>query len=152
MKCLVTGGAGFIGSHLVDELIRQGHHVVVVDDLSTGKKENVNSNAEFIQMDITADISSSTGVDKIQKGWPSDTWNAFEDVDIVFHTAAKARVQPSIEDPISFNQVNVEGTLRMLKACVDNGVKRFVFSSSSSVYGEAETPTHEFMETNPMSP
>ena len=155
MKCLVTGGAGFIGSNLVDKLIRQGHHVRVIDNLSTGKRDNLNPLAEFVQMDIRANISTGTGVEKIQKGWPSDAWNAFEGIDVVFHTAAKARVQPSIEDPMSFNDVNVKGTLRMLKACVDNGVKRFVFSSSSSVYGdvgEGDLPTSEFSETNPMSP
>jgi len=139
MKCLVTGGAGFIGSHLVDRLIDDGHEVVVIDDLSTGKMENINLKAEFYNRDITL----------IEKR----VWTMFRNIDIVFHTAAKARVQPSIDDPISFNKVNVEGTLNMLKTCVDYNVKRFVFSSSSSVYGNVELlPTPEDHKLNPMSP
>ena len=149
MKCLVIGGAGFIGSNLVDELIRQGHDVRIIDDLSTGKKENVNPRAEL----FTVDITSNVAVDKSQKGFPSDSWNAFKDVDVVFHTAARARVQPSIENPVEFNETNVSGTLKMLKAAVDNGVKRFVYSSSSSVYGNVEQlPTNEEHRLNPLSP
>ena len=140
MKCLVTGGAGFIGSHLVDELVEDGHEVVVIDNLSTGKKENINPKAKFYNIDIC---------EMHIKGLCS----MFEGVDVVFHTAAKARVQPSIQNPTEFNDVNVGGTLNMLQACVDYGVNRFVFSSSSSVYGETEDlPTSELSKTNPMSP
>jgi len=140
MRTLVTGGAGFIGSHLVDELIEDGHEVVVIDNLSTGKKENINPKAEFHNIDIC---------DMHVKG----LCHMFEGVDVVFHTAAKARVQPSIDNPIDFNNVNVGGTLNMLQACVDYGVNRFVFSSSSSVYGDTEEiPTSEFSKTNPISP
>ena len=140
MKCLVTGGAGFIGSNLVNELIGDGHEVVIIDNLSTGKEENINPKAEFHNIDIC---------DMYVKGLCS----MFEGVEVVFHTAAKARVQPSIDNPIDFNNVNVGGTLNMLQACVDYGVNRFVFSSSSSVYGETEDlPTSEFSKTNPMSP
>ena len=142
MKCLVTGGAGFIGSNLVDELIKDGHEVVVVDNLSTGKKENINPKAEFHNIDIC---------DLHIKGLCS----MFEGVDVVFHLAALARVQPSIDDPIKYHNVNVNGTLNLLKACVDYGVNRFVFSSSSSVYGDVEEkdlPTSEDAELNPMSP
>ena len=140
MRCLVTGGAGFIGSNLVNELIGDGHEVVIIDNLSTGKEENINPKAEFHNIDIC---------DMYVKGLCS----MFEGVEVVFHTAAKARVQPSIDNPIDFNNVNVGGTLNMLQACVDYGVNRFVFSSSSSVYGETEDlPTSEFSKTNPMSP
>jgi len=140
MKCLVTGGAGFIGSNLVNELIGDGHEVVIIDNLSTGKKENINPKAEFHNIDIC---------DMHVKGLCS----MFEDVDVVFHTAAKARVQPSIDNPIDFNNVNVGGTLNMLQACVDYGVNRFVYSSSSSVYGDVkQLPTPEEHGTNPMSP
>jgi UDP-glucose 4-epimerase len=141
MKCLVTGGAGFIGSHLVDRLVKDGHEVVIIDDLSTGNKENLNSNAVWNNMDIGLSTTPPY-LEKIMNG-----------VDVVFHLAAKARVQPSIEDPISFNRANVDGTLHLLHACKVAGVKRFVFSSSSSVYGNAkQLPTTEECELNPISP
>ena len=115
MRVIVTGGAGFIGSKLVDRLVNNGHDVSIIDNLSTGKEKNINPKAKFYRKDIT----------KMRR--PSD-FTMFEGVDVVFHTAALARVQPSIEDPISFNTVNVDGTLNLLKACVDYNVKRFVFS------------------------
>ena len=140
MRVIVTGGAGFIGSNLVDRLIDDGHEVSVIDNLSTGKDKNINPKAKFYRKDIT------------QMRRDSD-FTMFKGVDVVFHTAALARVQPSIEDPISFNRVNVDGTLNLLKACVDYGVKRFVFSSSSSVYGNVDTfPTSENSPLNPISP
>ena len=96
MKCLVTGGAGFIGSHIVDRLILEGHEVVIVDNMSTGKPENINPKALHINEDI-----SDTKVD----------WNyILQGVDTVFHVAAAARVQPSIENPVKFHDVNVNGT------------------------------------------
>jgi len=137
MKCLVTGGAGFIGSNLVDRLIDDGHEVAVIDNLSTGKEENINPKAKFYNRDITL----------------INDWLMFKDVDVVFHLAAKARVQPSIENPIEFHNTNVNGTLNLLNACVKYGVKRFVFSSSSSVYGDVEQlPTTEETPLNPKSP
>ena len=140
MRVIVTGGAGFIGSNLVDRLVNNGHDVSIIDNLSTGKEKNINPKAKFYRKDIT------------QMRRDSD-FTMFEGVDVVFHTAALARVQPSIEDPISFNTVNVDGTLNLLKACVDYNVKRFVFSSSSSVYGDVEQfPTPETTSLNPMSP
>ena len=139
MKCLVVGGAGFIGSNLVDELIKDKHEVVIIDNLSTGKEENINPKAEFHNIDIC---------DMHVKGLCS----MFEGVEVVFHTAAKARVQPSIENPIDFNDVNVSGTLNMLQACVDYGVNRFVFSSSSSVYGDVEEKYLPTSEDTPLSP
>ena len=141
MRCLVTGGAGFIGSNLVDRLIDNGHEVVIIDNLSTGKEENINSKAEFYQYDITIRGVST------RNGWKKYKY------DVVFHLAAKARVQPSIEDPIEYHKVNVNGTLNMLKFCVDTGVKRFIYSSTSSVYGDTKyVPTSENSTLNPMSP
>jgi UDP-glucose 4-epimerase len=143
MKCVVTGGAGFIGSNLVDKLIKDNHEVIIFDDLSTGQIENINPKAKFHKVDISESYLVRTG------WYKTVMWGA----DVVFHTAAKARVQPSIEDPISFNNVNITGTLNMLKASVDARVKRFVYSSSSSVYGNVEKlPTPENHNLNPMSP
>ena len=139
MKCLVTGGAGFIGSNLVDRLIDDGHDVVIVDNLSTGKVENINKKAKFHNRDIS-------------KG---NFHGIFEGVDVVFHLAALARVQPSIDEPLEYHKVNVDGTHNLLVAARDAGVKRFVFSSSSSVYGDVEEkdlPTSEDAGLNPMSP
>ena len=143
MQALVTGGAGFIGSNLVDRLIDDGHSVIVLDDLSTGKEQNINPIARFYKVDISES-------QLIRTGWYKTLMRG---VDVVFHTAAKARVQPSIDDPIGFNKVNVGGTLNILKACVESNVKRFVYSSSSSVYGNVEkTPTKEDDSLNPISP
>ena len=140
MRAIVTGGAGFIGSNLVDNLINDGHDVIIIDNLSTGKKDNINPKAEFHNIDISdMDVRGKCSM--------------FDGVDVVFHTAASARVQPSIDNPIEFNKVNVDGTLNILKACVDYGVNRFVYSSSSSVYGNVEQlPTSENHKLNPMSP
>ena len=139
MKCLVTGGAGFIGSNLVDKLIDNGHDVVIVDDMSTGKKENINPKADIYCVDIS----------DVDEDWDE----IFDGVDVVFHTAAKARVQPSIENPVEFNNVNVDGLLNMLDCSRKYGVKRFIYSSSSSVYGNVKNlPTSEKQELNPLSP
>ena len=141
MRALVTGGAGFIGSNLVDRLIEDGYDVRIIDDLSTGKKENINPKASFNQMDISL------------KTAPDYLTMLMKGVDVVFHTAAKARVQPSIDNPIEFNDVNVTGLLNVLKSAVDAGVIRFIYSSSSSVYGNVEqTPTPENHKLNPLSP
>ena len=140
-NCLVIGGAGFIGSNLVDGLLSSGNSVKVIDDLSTGFVDNINDAAEFIEADISED-----GVEETLAPH-------FEGVDYVFHLAAMARVQPSIEDPVRYDAVNVGGTLRMLKLAADANVEKFVFSSSSSVYGDPEyTPTDEDHPTNPISP
>ena len=138
MRCLVTGGAGFIGSNLVDKLIEQGYDVNILDNLSTGKKENINKNANFFEADISDKNLSS---------------EIFDNVDTVFHTAALARVQPSIEDPIGYNNVNINGTLNLLKMSNDNGVRRFVYSASSSALGETDKlPQMESDPTDPISP
>ncbi len=144
-KAIVTGGAGFIGSNLVDELIKQGIEVIVLDDLSTGKHENVNPKAQF----YNCDISKLTPESVLYEGLKDN----FIGTDVVFHLAAKARVQPSIEDPVSFNNVNINGTLNILLVAKEAGAKRVVYSASSSAYGETEIfPTPETAPTNPMSP
>jgi len=148
MRCLVTGGAGFIGSNLVDKLVDEGHEVIVFDDLSSGNETNVNTKAKFFKVDISDEsVFDKTRIRDYSIG---DIMNG---VDVIFHLAAKARVQPSIENPIEYNNANVNGTLNLLKACVDYDVKRFIFSSSSSVYGDVEQlPTPETHKLNPMSP
>jgi len=139
-KVVVTGGAGFIGSNLVDFLIEQGLHVIIIDNLSTGQVENINPEAEFIHTDLS-EVSVT------------DLTEVMQDVDVVFHLAALARVQPSIEDPYTFNRVNVNSTLKVLMAANSAGVKRVVYSASSSAYGDAiEFPTPETHGTNPLSP
>ena len=145
MRCIVTGGAGFIGSNLVDKLIDEGHEVIIFDNLSTGQQKNINPKAKFFLIDIAH-----------QPYFETDTMkDIMSGVDVVFHLAALARVQPSIENPIEYHNTNINGTLNMLDACRKYGVKRFVFSSSSSVYGdvrEEDLPTSENSELNPMSP
>lgn len=131
-KCLVTGIAGFIGSHLADLLIEQGHEVIGIDNLSTGKKENINPKASFIQRDIR----DKTSIKTLPK------------VDFVFHLASLARIQPSIDDPVESNDVNLNGTLNLLEYCRDNKAK-LIFSSSSSIYEGSKLPTSE---TDPIEP
>ena len=139
-KAIVTGGAGFIGSNLVDKLIDMGVEVHIIDNLSTGFKKNLNSKAHFHKIDISE-------LD------PNKSWDEFKDTDVIFHLAALARVQPSIEDPIPFDKVNIGGTLRMLKLAHNLGVSRFIYSASSSAYGNAtKFPTPEEHSTNPLSP
>ncbi len=146
MKCIVTGGAGFIGSHLVDRLITDGHEVHIVDNLSTGKMENVNPKAQFHNFDL-----ANHKVNKILFGW-EDLWKG---TDVVFHMACLARVQPSIENPMLYHDKNVNGLVNVLEMCREHNIKRLVFSSSSSVYGDVEEkdlPTSENKKLNPMSP
>tara|TARA_Y100001963_G_scaffold118168_1_gene164591 strand:- start:745 stop:1758 length:1014 start_codon:yes stop_codon:yes gene_type:complete len=141
-KCIVTGGAGFIGSHIVDRLIKDGHEVHIIDDLSTGSQYNINPKAHFHKKDLTEMRRESD-------------FSIFEGVDIVFHLACLARVQPSIENPSLYHDKNVNGLVNVLEACRKHKVKRVVFSSSSSVYGDVEEkdlPTSEFAELTPMSP
>lgn len=141
MKILVTGGAGFIGSNLVDKLIEKGHDVVVIDNLSTGKKENLNPKCTFLQLDLAT-------------VYPEILDEAMKNVNYVFHLAAKARVQPSIAEPVLFNEHNVTATLKLLdSARKARTVKRVIFSSSSSVYGNSTVlPLEENLPTNPISP
>ena len=138
MKCVVTGGCGFIGTHLVDRLVRDGHQVIVLDDLSTGSLERLNPSAEPLYCSVT-DADALVA--------------ASEGADMVFHTAAWARIERSVADPVGTHAVNVTGTLNVLRAAQINGVRRIVNSSSSSVYGDQ--PTHlmrEDMTPNPKSP
>ncbi len=138
MKCLVTGGCGFIGSNLVDALVDDGHEVVVIDNLSTGKIENLNSKAELHELDIR-------DLDGIRP--------LFYGVNYVFHFAAFPRVQPSIENPILANDINLNGTLNVLKAAQEAYVDKFIYSASSSAYGDQTVmPLVETMEAHPLSP
>jgi len=141
MRYLVTGGAGFIGSNTVDELVRRGHNVIVLDDLSNGKESNldgVKGKIEFIRGSIT----DGEIVQKVCRG-----------VDYVIHLAARASVPRSVKDPLSSNQINVDGTLKVLLAARDAKVRRVVFSASSSAYGETPTlPKVESMPAAPISP
>ncbi len=142
-KVVVTGGAGFIGSHLAEELQNRGHHIIALDDLSTGKRANIdrvlkNNSVEFVE-------GSVTDLPLLQK--------LFGGIDYVFHQAALARVPFSIENPLSANEVNITGTLNVLLAARDNKVKKVVFASSSSIYGDTDVlPQHEAMFPNPLSP
>jgi nucleoside-diphosphate-sugar epimerase len=139
-KVLVTGGAGFIGSNLVDELVNQKIEVVIIDNLSTGNRDNINKQATFLEHDLCS-ISSSRLKDIL------------EDIDVVFHLAALARVQPSIDDPLPYNEANVTATLNLLHACCRANVKRLVYSASSSCYGNTnKVPQKEDDPINPLSP
>ena len=141
MRYLVTGGAGFIGSNTVDELVRRGHGVVVLDDLSSGKEENLAD----VRAKITFMKGSITDLEAVQK--------AMHQAEYVIHLAARTSVPRSVKDPIDTNHINVEGTLNVLVAARDNRVKRVVFAASSSAYGETPTlPKKESMQPVPISP
>lgn len=135
---LVTGGAGFIGSNLAKALLNEGHTVKIIDDLSTGHKENIPMGVEFIN-------GSITDMETVKK--------AVVGVEHVFHLAAMASVPRSIKMPLETTDVNVNGTLNILLASRDAGVKRVVFSSSASIYGDSPVlPKKENMPPNPKSP
>lgn len=137
-RVIVTGGAGFIGSHLVDRLVALKHEVWVIDNLSLGSRENVNIKAHFCNKDIR-DLDAMRHV--------------FEGVDCVFHLAAHPRIQPSIKNPDESFTNNLLGTHNVLMAAKDAGVKRVVYSGSSSVYGDqSELPLREDMLPNPKNP
>lgn len=138
-KVVVTGGAGFIGSYLVDELIGKGVEVIVLDNLSTGKRENLNPDARLVVCNIPQ-ASTEFLCEQTQ------------DVDVVFHLAAKTAVQESIENPEMYNEINVGGTLKMLEVCRLNNIPKFIFSSTSAIYGDTKTPTSEKNPINPISP
>ena len=141
MRYLVTGGAGFIGSNTVDELVRRGHKVVVLDDLSSGKVENLTA----VQGKIELLQHSVTDLDRLHE--------ACRGVDYVLHLGARTSVPRSVIDPLETNRVNVDGTLNVLVAARDAKVKRAVFAGSSSVYGETPTlPKREDMAPAPISP
>lgn len=142
-KILVTGGAGFIGSHLTETLLRRGHVVRVLDDFSTGKRENLKFDRAYSSLEIIeGDIRDLGLCQKATKG-----------IDYVFHQAALPSVQRSVEDPLGSNSVNVEGTLNILLASRENKVKRVMYASSSSIYGDTPTlPKKEEMPPTPLSP
>lgn len=137
-KVVVTGGAGFIGSHIADALIKEGFEVHVIDNLSNGKEENLNKKVIFHK----ADICNFSQIKPI-----------FEGAKYVFHEAALPRVQFSIEKPIESNEANVTGTLNVLVCAKDAGVKRVMYAASSSAYGDQDVmPLVEAMNANPKSP
>lgn len=138
MKCVVTGGCGFIGSHLVDRLVEQGHEVVVVDDLSTGDRSRLSPKATLIEGSITnIDLMTSATVS----------------ADTIFHTAALARTMRSVDDPVGTHHANVTGTLNVIRAAQINRVDRVINSSSSSVYGDQSSHIMvETMTSKPRSP
>jgi UDP-glucose 4-epimerase len=137
-RAIVTGGAGFIGSNLVDRLINDGYEVIVIDNLIQGQKEFVNTNATF----VNADIRDKKSIEKY-----------FKNVDYVFHLAALPSVQLSFENPVEFNEVNVDGLLNVLHLSHLNKIKRVVFSSSAAIYGgqTSELLTEEH-SSQPMCP
>lgn len=138
MKVIVTGGAGFIGSHLADALVEKGFDVIVIDNLFTGKKEYLNPKAKFHKLDIR-------DLEKIKP--------AFKGVDCVFHLAAQPRIQPSIINPAESHSNNVVGTLNVLIASRDAKIKKFIYAASSSAYGDQkDLPLKEEMIPNPKSP
>ncbi len=138
MKAVVTGGAGFIGSHIAERLLQDGHEVHVVDDLSTGKKANLPAGAAFHQGSILDDGLLGA---------------AFAGAEVVFHQAALASVPRSIEDPVATHEANATGTLRVLEAARRSGVRTVVYAASSSAYGDTPTlPKVETMLPDPRSP
>lgn len=141
MRFVVTGGAGFIGSNTVDELVRRGHSVVVLDDLSSGKEENLAD----VRNKITLIKGSITDIEVVRK--------AMHEAEYVLHLAARTSVPKSVKDPVETNKVNIDGTLNVLVAARDAKVKRVVFAASSSAYGETPTlPKVETMVPQPISP
>jgi len=141
MKVLVTGGAGFIGSHIVEELVKMGEEVVVIDNLSSGKLENIKEFENKLRF-VKGDIRS---LDLLKK--------EFKGVDFILHQAALKSVHLSFDHPEEYNEVNVDGTLNILKAAKECDVKKVIFASSSSVYGESKVfPQKENSIPNPKSP
>jgi nucleoside-diphosphate-sugar epimerase len=137
---LVTGGAGFIGSHLTEELVRRGHGVRVVDSLITGKRKNLDhiAGVEFVEGDLAE---------------PGVSERAVEGIEYILHQAAIPSVPRSVKDPVTSNRANVTSTVNLLVAARDAGVKRLVYAGSSSAYGNTPTlPKREDMPTNPLSP
>ena len=143
LKVLVTGGAGFIGSNLTEALLKKGCVVRVLDNFSTGRRENLGFDKEYPSLEIVeGDICNLSTCQK-----------AMREVEYVFHQAALPSVQRSIEDPEGSNAINVGGTLNILLAAREEKVKRVIYASSSSVYGDTPTlPKHEEMSPNPLSP
>ncbi|HEV2299821.1 MAG TPA: SDR family oxidoreductase [Candidatus Acidoferrales bacterium] len=141
MRYLVTGGAGFIGSNIVDELLRRGHEVSVLDDYSSGKEENLAAAKDKIRL-VRGSITDLNA-----------TRDACRGADCVLHLAARTSVPRSVQDPLETNRVNIDGSLNVLVAARDAKVRRVVFAASSSAYGETPTlPKIETMPAEPISP
>lgn len=142
-RCLVTGGAGFIGSHLVDRLVADGHEVVVLDNFATGRPENLAPHRDNARVRLArVDIADAAAIGPF-----------FAGVERVFHLAALADIVPSIERPWEYHRANVDGTVAVLEASRAVGVKRLVYAASSSCYGIADrTPTAETAEPRPQYP
>lgn len=139
MKYIVTGGAGFIGSHIVDELIVRKNEVIVLDNLSTGLKQNINSKAIFIETDLSK--------------YQENLFSFFKNVTAVFHCAALPNVQYSIDYPCESNKANVDSIINVLELMRHNNVKKIIYSGSSAVYGNAKhIPTNEREDICPLSP
>ncbi len=139
MNILVTGGAGFIGSNLTDKLVELGHNVIIVDNLSTGKRENINPDALFYEMDLNDDKLSTIFIK--------------HEPECVFHLAAQVDVRKSVADPLHDASTNIMGTLNLLKESTNNNIKKFIFSSSGGViYGETPEPATEDNPSSPVSP
>lgn len=142
-RALVTGGAGFVGSHLVERLLRDGHEVIAIDNLSVGRESNIahlktNPKFKFVHADI---------------GKREDIEAYFKGIDHVYHLAARADVVPSIVEPYEYHRSNVDGTIAVLESARHNGIKRLVYTASSSCYGiPDEVPTPETAEIRPMYP
>jgi nucleoside-diphosphate-sugar epimerase len=148
---LVTGGAGFIGSHLVEELLRRGHRVRIVDNFVTGKHDNIDAavtaaRASTLELHAPELITGDLADEAVAR-------QAVAGVDVVLHQAAIPSVPRSVKDPITSNRANIDATLNVLVAARDAGVKRVVYAGSSSAYGDTPTlPKHEEMAPNPLSP
>jgi UDP-glucose 4-epimerase len=137
-RCLVTGGAGFIGSHVADALIEKEHKVVVLDNLFTGDRKNVNPKAKFVKDSILSDLNDLFEEEKF---------------DYVFHLAAQANLRKSLENPKMDAEINILGSLNVIENCVKYGVKKIVFSSTAALYdGDASVPCDENQPINPLSP
>lgn len=141
-KAIVTGGAGFIGSHMIELLLKRGYKVIAVDDMSNGQVDNIsifkeNPDYQFKKIDLSKKFNDSF----------------FKNTDYVFHMAALADIVPSIENPIEYHQANVTGTIRVLEACRQHGIKKLIYSASSSCYGIPDQyPTPENAEIKPEYP
>lgn len=137
MRAVVTGGCGFIGSHVVRELLKQGHEITVIDNLETGKRENIPDTVAFIQADIR-------NYEEIAKHIQED--------DVIFHLAALTSVPGSIENPLAYHETNIRGTYNILEAARSKNAKGVIFSSSAAVYGNKEGMVDENTPPCPMSP